>query len=79
MSEVRFKLGEILEYLDVPGTKLAEESQIRRNTVYDMIDNRSKSVSLRNLAAILSALNRIAAEKKLDRRFEIKDILEFID
>lgn len=77
MKKVRFVLKETLEDLGVSGYKLAVESKIRPNSIYDIIENHKKTISLDHLTAIINALNFIAKEQGSKDKFDIIDVMEY--
>jgi hypothetical protein len=79
MSEVYYKLDEILHELEVTAYFLSQEAKLRPNTVYNIQKNTSTSINNNHIASLLSAANRISREKKLHRKFDISDILEYKD
>lgn len=74
MPEIVFTLDDTLKELNINARQFAAISGIRRDTVYDMKNNQTKSIGVQNLAIILSVLNTIAKERGLSRRFDIKDV-----
>jgi predicted transcriptional regulator len=77
MGKVRFVLKETLEELNVTGYRLAVESKIRPNSIYDILENEKKTISLEHLTAIINALNTLAKEEGIRVKFDIKDVLEY--
>ncbi|MCP3808034.1 helix-turn-helix transcriptional regulator [Paenibacillus sp. Lou8.1] len=73
-----FKLGDILEELDISRNKLAVEAKIRPATVIDMVNGKTKRLELETLVHILDALNRIAYQRRFSRTITLADIIEYI-
>ncbi|ADM72288.1 hypothetical protein GMA19_04529 [Paenibacillus polymyxa E681] len=73
-----FKLGDILEELDISRNKLAVEAKIRPATVIDMVNGKTKRLELETLVHILDALNRIAHQRRFSRTITLADIIEYI-
>ncbi|OMF73613.1 XRE family transcriptional regulator [Paenibacillus peoriae] len=71
-----FKLGDILEELDISRNKLAVEAKIRPATVIDMVNG--KRLELETLVHILDALNRFARQRRFTRAITLADIIEYI-
>lgn len=79
MGNVRFVLNETLEEMGISGYRVAVEAKIRPNTIYDLLDNQKKTISLEQLAAIVDALNYLAKEQGIKANFDIMDVLEYQD
>lgn len=77
MGKTQFVLHETLKDIDVSGYRIAVEAKIRPNTIYDIIENKKKTISLEYLTAIIEALNRISKEKKLGISFGIMDVIDY--
>jgi predicted transcriptional regulator len=77
MGNVRFVLKETLEELQVTGYRVAVESKIRPNSIYDILENEKKTISLEHLTAIINALNAIAKQEGIKAKFDIQDVLEY--
>ncbi|MDY8092419.1 helix-turn-helix transcriptional regulator [Paenibacillus polymyxa] len=73
-----FKLGDILEELDISRNKLAVEAKIRPATVIDMVNGKTKRLELETLFHILDALNRIAHQRRFSRTITLANIIEYI-
>lgn len=78
MGKIRFVLKETLEELNVTGYRVAVESKIRPNSIYDILENQKKTISLEHLTAIINALNSIAKDEGINRKFDISDVIEYI-
>ncbi|EHS55176.1 helix-turn-helix domain-containing protein [Paenibacillus sp. Aloe-11] len=73
-----FKLGDILEELDISRNKLAVEAKIRPATIIDMVNGKTKRLELETLVHILDALNRFARQRRFTRTITLADIVEYI-
>lgn len=70
---VKYTLGEtIAEIKDMTNNKLAVETKIRPATIGDIVNGRSKSISIKTITAILDFLNRVG-----DREYGIEDIVKY--
>ncbi|MBH0159094.1 hypothetical protein IHV10_22245 [Fictibacillus sp. 5RED26] len=78
MIKIHFTLGNTLEELNVTQYHLAVKSQMRANTIYDMVANKSKSVNLATLTSVLDTLNEIAKEQGIARKIDVKDIFIYV-
>ncbi|WP_418026774.1 helix-turn-helix domain-containing protein [Paenibacillus sp. JJ1722] len=77
-NRYHFKLGDILEELDISRNKLAVEAKIRPATVIDMVNGKTKRLELETLVHILDALNRFARQRRFTRAITLADIIEYI-
>ncbi|AOK90250.1 MULTISPECIES: helix-turn-helix domain-containing protein [Paenibacillus] len=77
-NRYHFKLGDILEELDISRNKLAVEAKIRPATVIDMVNGKTKRLELETLVHILDALNRFARQRRFTRTITLADIVEYI-
>jgi DNA-binding Xre family transcriptional regulator len=55
--------------------KIATESNIRPNTISDIVNGKIKRMDLDTLESLIDALNHIAYDRNMDRRFTINDIM----
>jgi len=76
---MKFVLKETLESLKIPGNQLAVEAKVRNNTIYDMLDDRTKRIERKTLEDILRALNKIAKKQGVKRKFNIEDVMIWVD
>ena len=51
--------------------------QVRPELLYNLYNNKVKRVPLDSLAIIISTLNNIAAEKGLNKVYDVSDILKY--
>lgn len=65
------KLGDTLDRLQLTCNQLAVQSRIRPSTIGDMANKKSKSVSLKNIDAIATAIYELTGE-----RIAITDIID---
>jgi predicted transcriptional regulator len=79
MAEIVWKLKEVLEEINVSPNRVAVEAKVRPNTIYNMVYNKAERFHFPTTTKVLVALNQIAEEKDIHKRFNIEDILEFID
>lgn len=79
MGEIRFTLSKTLETLNISPNKLSVESKTRYATIKTFINNEAQRITVSNLKAILDTLNQIAAEKGIDKKFNISDIIDYVD
>jgi predicted transcriptional regulator len=79
MAEIIWKLDEVLEELNISPNRLSVEAKVRPNTIYNMVYNDAVRFHFDTAAKVLVALNRIANEEKIHRKFNIEDILEFVE
>lgn len=79
MGEIRFTLSRTLEQLGISAYRLSVVSRVRNNTIYNMIENKTQRIHIQTLTDIINALNAIAKEKGIQKRFDINDVLEYID
>jgi predicted transcriptional regulator len=77
MGKVVWKLEEALEELEISPNRLSVEAQVRPNTVYNMIYKKTTRFHLETAEKVLDALNSIAKEEKIHRKFTITDLLDY--
>jgi len=70
-------LQSTLDELEISGNKLAVESKVRPTTIYSIIRNEIASMKLETLNSLLNAINEIASEKHIDKRYTITDIIDY--
>lgn len=75
MKKVKFVLNNTLLELGISHHRLAKEAGIRPNAIYDIRDNKKKTISLEDLGDILNALSKIAREEGIKREFDIDDVI----
>jgi predicted transcriptional regulator len=79
MGEVRFTLSRSLEQLGVSPYRLSVVSGVRNNTIYNMLENKTQRINVQALTDIINGLNTIAKEKGIHKKFDINDVLEFVE
>ncbi len=79
MAEIVWKLDEVLDELDISPNKLSVESKVRPNTIYNMVYKKAVRFNFDTVTKILIALNQIAEEEGLQRKFNVQDVLEYIE
>jgi predicted transcriptional regulator len=79
MAKIVWKLEEVLNEIEVSPNKLSVLARVRPNTIYNMVYNEAGRVHFDTITKVLVALNQIAEEKDIHKKFNIEDILEFID
>ncbi|TKH45680.1 XRE family transcriptional regulator [Paenibacillus terrae] len=77
-NRYHFKLGDILEELDITRNRLAVEAKIRPATVIDMVNGKTKRLELETLVHMLDALNKFARQRRFTRTITLADIVEYI-
>lgn len=71
-------LSETLKELDeTTRNALAVEAKIRPLTVNELASGKAKQVNFMTLSKILTALNRIAEEKGIDKKFTVSDVFDY--
>lgn len=75
--EVRVKLKEALDLLHISANRLAVEGKLRPATIYELLENRKKTITFETLASIIYTLNRIAKEMDSEIEFTVGDLLEY--
>lgn len=74
-NNVKFVLDKTLKEMGISGNRVAIEAEIRSNTIYEILSNKKKTISLQQLTDIRDALNRIAKEEGLNSKYDIDDII----
>ncbi|MGE6379592.1 XRE family transcriptional regulator [Peribacillus muralis] len=77
MSETFFCLDETINILGVTPNRVAVEAKISPNTIYNMIENKTTRIHKNTITSLLDAINDIATEKGINKRFTIADILTY--
>jgi predicted transcriptional regulator len=72
-----FKLGDVLEELEVSMNALAVEGKIRPATVSSYVKGDVSRIEVDTLISILDTINRLAKEKGLRRRYGIEDVISY--
>jgi len=76
---MKFVLKETLESLNITGNQLSTEAKVRNNTIYDMMDNKTRRIEKKTLEDILRALNNIAEKQRVKRKFGIEDVMIWVE
>jgi predicted transcriptional regulator len=79
MAKIVWKLDKVLKEIKVSPNKLSVLAQVRPNTIYNMVYNEAGRVHFDTITKVLVALNKIAKDKEIHKKFDIADIMEFID
>lgn len=66
-----------LEELEITRNALAVESKIRPLTINELSSGKAKQINFVTLSKIMETLNKIAAEKGLNRIYSVSDIFEY--
>ncbi|KMK93730.1 control protein [Rossellomorea marisflavi] len=74
---IEFKLGGILEELKLSKNALAVEGKIRPATVAKYETGDMGRIEIDTLVSILDTLNRMAAEKGVDKTYSLEDLIEY--
>jgi len=76
---MRFVLKETLEDLNVSAHQLVIKSEVRKNTIYDMIHNKTKRIEVDNIGNIIRTLNEFAKIQGIKRKFNAEDVMIYED
>ncbi|KAA0784330.1 helix-turn-helix transcriptional regulator [Bacillus sp. BB56-3] len=79
MGRIQFTLEKTLNELNMSPYRLSVISQVRSNTITDMVNNQSSRINISTLELIITALNKIAHERNLDRSYNITDVFIYVD
>ncbi|HDX9607374.1 TPA: hypothetical protein ROY11_004512 [Bacillus cereus] len=79
MGRIHFTLEQTLNELDISPYRLSVISTVRSNTIADMVSNQSSRININTLELIISALNKIAAERGSSRKFNVNDVFTYVD
>jgi DNA-binding Xre family transcriptional regulator len=74
---IKFTLRKTLNELDITRNKLAVEAKVRPNTINDMVNGDIHRMDLQTLSDIIDTLNLIAIENRMEKRYDINDIMEY--
>ncbi|ASA21843.1 helix-turn-helix domain-containing protein [Paenibacillus donghaensis] len=74
---MKFNLESSIKKLDVSMNKLAIMADIRPNTINDLVKGTTKRIELETLEKLLTAMNDLASNKRLNYAFQIQDIIEY--
>lgn len=70
-------LNKTLSELEITRNALAVESKTRPATINELAVGKPRQINFSTLESILEALNRIAKEKGVKRKFTVSDIFEY--
>ena len=72
------KLNDTLSELGkVTKNKLAVESKVRPTTVNEIANGSAKQINFVTLNKIINGLNDIAAEKGIDKQYNVEDVFQY--
>lgn len=77
MASIIITLEEPLEKIKSSPYKIAKESKVRSNTIYEIMANKKKMINIETLATIIETMNRISKEEGHGVEFDISDILKY--
>jgi predicted transcriptional regulator len=77
MGKLLIRLGDILEELGINPYRFSQIVKIRHSTIYDMINNNSKSLKIENIEAILDTLNELSREIGTGKHYDVRDLFEY--
>jgi len=76
--EINFK--RILDKdLNITPNNFSFESKIRQGTIYDLYNNKTQRIHIDTLIKIISTLNRLAEEKNIRIRYNVCDLLNYVE
>lgn len=78
VDQIKFNLNNILKELGTTRNRIAVESKTRPATILDLASGETRTIKLETMVEILNAINRIAAETGIDRRYGIDALIEYI-
>ncbi|MCU5196457.1 helix-turn-helix domain-containing protein [Enterococcus faecium] len=79
MGRIQFTLEKTLNELNMSPYRLSVISQVRSNTITDMVNNQSSRINISTLELIITSLNKIADERNLDRSYNIDDVFIYVE
>lgn len=79
MGRIQFTLEKTLNELNMSPYRLSVISQVRSNTITDMVNNQSSRINISALELIITSLNKIADERNLDRSYNINDVFIYVE
>ncbi|MBY0144269.1 XRE family transcriptional regulator [Neobacillus niacini] len=74
---LEFKLGDVLEELEISMNALAVEGKIRPATVSSYVKGDVSRIEVETLVSILDTVNRLAEEKGLKHSYSIEDVVSY--
>ncbi|MEI2284422.1 XRE family transcriptional regulator [Paenibacillus polysaccharolyticus] len=78
VDQIKFNLNNVLRELGTTRNRIAVESKTRPATILDLASGESRTIKLETMVEILNAVNRIAEENGIDRRYGIDALIEYI-
>ena len=69
---IQFTISDLLKEHDISPYRLSKESDINFNTIYDIVNDKSKRIDKSTLNSILISLHNLTG-----KNFEVSDILAF--
>lgn len=79
MVRIIVTLDKVLKKLNISPYKLAIESKIRPNTIYDIMNNKKKMINLETMAQIVFTINQLSKESGNKQKFTVEDFFKYID
>lgn len=70
---IEFKLKDTLNKHRISANKLAVESKVRSNTIYDIVNGKAPTVSFETLTAIIGTLRELTGDNQID----VTDVFKF--
>jgi len=74
---ITITLDKCLHEMGLSMNKLAVISETRPNTVIDIAKRNAQRIDFVTLDKLLNGLNEIAIERGIERRFTVKDIIDY--
>lgn len=74
---IKITLQNTLDELGITRNKLAVESKIRPATLHSLVKGHGAMIKFETLDALLNAINEIAIEKNINKRYTITDIIDY--
>jgi DNA-binding Xre family transcriptional regulator len=72
-----YKLGNVLGELEITKNALAVEAKVRPATVTTYVNGDVGRIEIDTLTNMLDAINRMAIEKGITRRYGLEDIISY--
>ncbi|WP_405168541.1 hypothetical protein [Paenibacillus sp. FSL H3-0286] len=72
-----FSLEDAMKLIDINQAKLSALSDVRPNTIADLMKANTKRIEVETLENLLDALNGIAKSKGINKYFQIQDIFQY--
>lgn len=74
---ISINIQSAIDTLDITMYKLSVRSGVRPNTISDYVKGNVSRIDIETLNSILNALNIIAYEKGIEKRFDLWDIMKY--